>query len=95
MEELFCRTTECNLHDFEIRAGGVCKYIDHMWMLEHNSNPEPTLTRPDPLVKLMESFVERMEDVAYALHESGNKGNFTENPRTTRRDRRRLNIGSS
>lgn len=44
MEELFCRTTECNLHDFKINAGGVCKYIDFMWLQQQMIPVQPEVT---------------------------------------------------
>ena len=34
VEELYCKTTGCNKHDFKINAGGVCAYVDFMWLQE-------------------------------------------------------------
>ena len=93
MEKLYCRPTECNLHDYEIRAGGVCKYVDHHGALERNSAYESEsriLTRPDPTMKLMESMLDRMEDIFYMLSDSKGdtpKNYSTDKPRSGSRYR--------
>ena len=33
-EKVYCLTTGCNMHDFKINAGGVCAYVDYMWIQE-------------------------------------------------------------
>jgi len=40
--DLYCRTDGCNTHDFKINAGGVCAYVDYMWLQEQMiKNPPP------------------------------------------------------
>ena len=59
MEELFCRTTECNLHDFKINAGGVCRYIDFMWLQQQMIPAQPeVIERVVSIEKPVERSVE-------------------------------------
>lgn len=39
-EILSCNETGCNLHDFEIRAFGVCRYLDHVRRMEAKDPPD-------------------------------------------------------
>ena len=40
METLLCNESGCNLHDYEIRAYGVCRHLDHLRNMEAVEPPD-------------------------------------------------------
>ncbi len=62
-EKLVCTTSFCNLHDFKINAGGVCAYVDYMYLLQQSN----TSVSADRIVEVQKGLNQLIEQLSTTI----------------------------
>lgn len=62
-EKLVCTTSFCNLHDFKINAGGVCAYVDYMYLLQQSN----TSVSADRIIEVQNGLNQLMEQLSTTI----------------------------
>ena len=69
METLLCNESGCNLHDYPIRAFGVCRHLDHLRNMEAVEPPDigeaVRSVLKELLPPLLDSILENTQMVGY------------------------------